>query len=197
MIGIYAIKNEINRKVYIGQSKNLSHRRSTHLYDLKNNKHKNKEMQKDYNDNPTAFKFEILCLCDADELDQKEKEYIKIYKSTQSNNGYNLESGGLTNYDCADSTRKKHSEIKKGNKNMCGIKLSDEWKKHLSESQPHRKKVICIETSIIYESFADAARKTGLNRTKIVSCCTGKRKSTGGFHFKYYDEGTDDKAIGR
>ena len=61
MIGKKKKKNEINQKVYIGQSKDLSHRRSTHLYDFKNNRHKNKEMQKEYNDNPTAFKFEILC----------------------------------------------------------------------------------------------------------------------------------------
>lgn len=44
-----------------------------------------------------------------------------------------------------------------------------------------------IETKQIYESFADAARKTGLNRTKIVSVCTGTRKSTGGLHFRYAD----------
>ena len=76
---------------------------------------------------------------------------------------------------------------------MCGIKLSDEWKKHLSDAQPHKKKVECIETGIVYESFADAARKTGLNRTKIVSCCTGKAKSTGGYHFRYAEKGTSDR----
>ena len=69
-----------------------------------------------------------------------------------------------------------------------GKKLSDEWKKHLSEAQPHKKRIQCVETNVVYDSFADAARKTGLNRTKIVSCCTGKRKTTGGLHFKYYDK---------
>lgn len=53
-------------------------------------------------------------------------------------------------------------------------------------------KIECIETGIIYDSFADASRKTGLNRTKIVSVCTGKRKTTGGYHFRYANERTSD-----
>ena len=68
--------------------------------------------------------------------------------------------------------------------------IIDEWKKHLSEAQPHRKRIECVETGEIFDSFADAARKTGLNRTKIVSVCTGKRKKTGGLHFRYADKTT-------
>ena len=72
---------------------------------------------------------------------------------------------------------------------MKGKRLSDEWRKHMSEAQ--RKRIIqCVETGEVYNSFVEAAEKTGLNRTKIVSCCTGKRKSTGGLHFRYADETT-------
>ena len=71
---------------------------------------------------------------------------------------------------------------------MVGKKLSEEWRQHLSEAQPHKKRIICLETGVVYDSFADAARKTGLNRTKIVSCCTGKRHKTGGLHFAYADK---------
>lgn len=188
MIGIYKITNQNNGKVYIGQSKNLSHRKATHIYDLKHNMGHNKEMQKDFNDNPDAFKFEVLCKCSENDLDMLKKTYIKLYNSNNLECGYNLEDGGVTNHSCAESTRKKKSENQKGNKYMCGKKLSDEWKKHLSEAQPHKKRIQCVETNVVYDSFADAARKTGLNRTKIVSCCTGKRKTTGGLHFKYYDK---------
>ena len=195
MIGIYAIKNIENGKMYIGQSKNLSHRKSQHLSALKAGKHHSRLLQNEYNENPQAFKFEILCKCGENDLDDLEKYYIDKYKSNDAEYGYSLNGGGITGYTVADSTRKIRSEFQKGNKNMCGIKLSDEWKRHLSEAQPHKKRVICLETSVVYESFADAARKTGLNRTKIVSCCTGKAKSTGGLHFEYYDKRTSDKNI--
>lgn len=188
MIGIYKIVNTENGKIYIGQSTNVKHRKNCHKYDLKNNRHKNAYLQKDYNENPKAFNFEILCICKKKELNDLEIFYIKKYKTTNSSFGYNIDKGGNGAGRMSEETKKKISEAKKGNTVMVGRKLSDEWKKHLSEAQPHKKKVLCIETNIVYESFAEASRKTGLNRTKIVSCCTGNRKSTGGYHFRYADE---------
>lgn len=195
MIGIYIIKNNDNGKVYVGQSKNISHRKSTHFYDLKNNRSHSKSMQADYNINPDAFSFEVLCECNENELDDLERYYIQKHKSDILQYGYNLENGGKTGYCTADSTRILRSNISRGNKNMCGIKLSDDWKRHLSEAQPHKKRILCVDTNIVYDSFADAARKTGLNRTKIVSVCTGHRKTTGGMRFKYYDETRNNKQL--
>lgn len=188
MVGIYVIRNTDNGKVYIGQSKNISHRRSTHIYDLKNNRHTNSLLQEDYNKNPQSLEFKILCKCEEDDLDMLEKIYIKKYQSNKSEYGYNLQSGGIKGYDCAESTITRLSKSKIGNKSMCGIKLSEEWKKHIAEAQPNRKKVICVETGIVYDSITDASKQTGLNRTKIVAVCTGNRKTTGGYHFKHYDE---------
>lgn len=45
------------------------------------------------------------------------------------------------------------------------------------------KPVLCIETNIVYKSGADALRQTGIKH--ISSCCTGKRKTAGGYHWKY------------
>lgn len=192
MIGIYKITNKNNGKVYIGQSIDISHRKSCHEYDLKNNRHKNIYLQRAYNMEPDAFSFEIICYCNEEDLDELEMFYINKYNSADSHYGYNLDKFARGTGRKSEETKKKMSEVKKGNTAMCGIKLSEEWKRHLSEAQPHKKKIICIETGIIYESFADAARKTGLNRTKIVSVCTGKRKKTGGLHFKYADTKRSD-----
>lgn len=192
MVGIYKITNTNNGKVYIGQSVDISHRKACHEYDLKNNRHKNVYLQRSYNKNPKAFKFEIICYCKEEDLNDLEIYYIKKYNSADHKYGYNLDSGGNSNGRMSEETRRKLSSAKKGNKAMVGIKLSDEWKKHLSEAQPHKKRIRCKDTGVIYDSFADAARKTGLNRTKIVSVCTGKRKSTGGYHFEYADQKTSD-----
>jgi len=185
MIGIYKITNTSNGKIYIGQSIDLSHRKSCHEYDLKNNRHKNAHLQRAYNKEPNSFTFEVVCYCKEEELNDLEIFYIKKYDSTNPENGYNLEKGGNGAGRMSDEHKRKISKAKKGNQIMKGLKLSDEWKKHLSEAQPHKKRIECIETGEIFESFADAARKTGLNRSKIVAVCTGRRNKTGGLHFRY------------
>lgn len=47
---IYAIKNDINGKVYIGQTLNYRPRMTDHFCQLKNNNHYNKYLQVDFND---------------------------------------------------------------------------------------------------------------------------------------------------
>lgn len=39
-----------------------------------------------------------------------------------------------------------------------------------------------------YESISEASRQTGCDDSKIVMCCKGKRKTTGGFMWKYKEE---------
>lgn len=190
MIGIYQIRNTETDKRYIGQSEDLSHRKSCHFYDLKNNRHKNPNLQHDYNENPDAFVFEILCQCMADDLDNLEIYFMQKYDVL--NNGYNLCDGGKEGFKVSDESREKMSKSKMGNQYMKGKKLSAEWRKHMSEAQPNKRTIRCIETGKIYHSFVEASEDTGLNRTKIVSCCTGKRKSTGGFHFEYVDKRTSN-----
>lgn len=192
MVGIYKITNMRNGKIYIGQSVDINHRKSCHEYDLKHNRHKNLHLQRAYNLEPDAFKFEIICECREEDLDELEIFYIQKYNCLDDRCGYNFDKGGKGAGRMSDETKAKLSKAKMGNKAMCGIRLSDEWKQHLSEAQPHKRRVECVETGVIYDSFADAARKTGLNRTKIVSCCTGKRNKTGGLHFRYADETTSD-----
>lgn len=187
MVGVYQIRNVENNKRYIGQSENISHRKACHIYDLKNNRHKNKYLQQEYNENPDDFVFEVLCKCGVDDLEDLERFYIKKYSSNKRETGYNIEGGGVLNKEVAEETKQGISERMTGNQHMIGKRLSDEWKEHLSEAQPHKKKIVCLETGVVYNSFADASRKTGLQRTKIVSACTGKRKSTGGYHFKYVE----------
>lgn len=53
------------------------------------------------------------------------------------------------------------------------------------------KKVICLETGIIYNSAREAGRLLNLSSAHISSCCTGNRKSTGGFHFQHFEGGDE------
>ena len=50
----------------------------------------------------------------------------------------------------------------------------------------NRKKVICIETNEIFNSIKEAEIIKNVNN--VSCCCNGKRKSTKGLHFKFYEE---------
>lgn len=92
--------------------------------------------------------------------------------------------------------RNSHLGKKAWNK---GIKFSEETKNKMSTSKkvlyengwlpPNAKKVICLQTNQVFDSSYEASRILGLNRSHITSCCTGKRKSTGGYNFKYWEGG--------
>ncbi|MEK6879654.1 MAG: NUMOD3 domain-containing DNA-binding protein [Nanoarchaeota archaeon] len=73
-----------------------------------------------------------------------------------------------------------------------GKKLSQETKVKISESlknnHKNRKKVICLETNIIYDSIKDATKKLKLNFNHISDVCLGKRKISNGFHWKYLEK---------
>ena len=48
----------------------------------------------------------------------------------------------------------------------------------------HSVRVICVETGAIYESMKSAARLTGAPYSGISSCCAGRRKTAGGYHWE-------------
>jgi hypothetical protein len=52
-----------------------------------------------------------------------------------------------------------------------------------------RSKVQCVETGVIYESIADASRKTGINRGSIGIAASSEGEYTGGgYHWKRIEE---------
>lgn len=79
----------------------------------------------------------------------------------------------------SDESRKKMSESLKGRKRK---PFSDEWKRKISESRI-RQRIICIETGVEYESYVDAAGKTGLSNVGIRQSCI-KGYTCKGYHFK-------------
>lgn len=108
MVGIYKIENLINGKKYIGQSVDIHARILDH---------------KRVNNRPSAFvsqkyplylafkkygienfSFEVVEECKREELDDKEKYWIKMYHSFIQENGYNLTYGGHGNLQITDKT---------------------------------------------------------------------------------------------
>lgn len=91
---------------------------------------------------------------------------------------------------------KHHSEEskKKLSESMTGHKVSEETKKKMSEA--HTGKTNAPTKSVLqfskneefiaeYPSIMEAERQTGCYNQNISQCCQGKRKSAGGFIWKY------------
>lgn len=130
-IGIYAIKNKINGKIYIGQSNNIDSRWRQHLSHLRRNIHSNKYLQNAWNKyGESNFDFIILELCDIDKTDELERFYIKKYNSMNDKNGYNHESGGNLKKKASEETKmkisKNHADVSKENNPFYNKKHSEE-----------------------------------------------------------------------
>lgn len=57
--------------------------------------------------------------------------------------------------------------------------------RRLAKSQS--KEVICLETGVTYPSATEIQRLLGFGQGNISQCCHGKRKTCGGYHWRYVD----------
>lgn len=134
--GVYKWTNKINGKIYVGQSRNLNRRKQKFLnfkvsyggiyIDNARNKY-NSSIYWDY---------EVLEHVPFENIDEREKYYIELYKSTDKEIGYNLRSGGNNGFEITDELRKIQSESHKGQVSWAkGKKFSEEHCRKLSESK--------------------------------------------------------------
>jgi group I intron endonuclease len=117
MIGIYSITNLADNKRYIGQSVNIKTRIGQHKSFLKYGKHKNLHLQHAFTKYGAGrFRFDVLCECLENELDDQERYWIQYYKTTDMNCGYNLNTGGSLYRRVTDEVRAKLKERWKSRK---------------------------------------------------------------------------------
>ena len=201
---IYKLTNKINGKVYIGQTvRTLEERIKEHT---SHNKTAISKAIRKYGIN--NFEIEIIEKCKTvKELNSREKYWIKKYNSF-SETGYNLCEGGENTKGFKHREYSKHKMSVTKSKMYIG-KNNPFYGKHHSKEQcekwsKERKgrdmskvteaakkvnsiKVKNIETGEVFNSIVEAAEKYNLKATHITRVCRGKRKTTGGFHWEYYN----------
>jgi len=167
---IYKITNQLDGKIYIGQTIQSFKRRIQHHYASKDDMILHRAIRKYGKENFVAE--EICSVVNKDDLNFLEKYFIQIFDSLASN-GYNVALGGVNV--------------------MLGRNHSDETKQKMSESRKGREKngnnIICNETGEIFISVSIAARKTGIYRKKIERQLTGEvKRSKIPLTFSYLNE---------
>ena len=135
-IGIYGIRNLVNGKIYVGKTgMNFGDRWDSHRSLLNNGKHDNPHLQRAWDKyKQENFEFIVLEDCEVDELNDREKYYIKLYKDMGL--AYNIHDGGDEGYNLgkhlSDDTKRKIGE--KNRLNGIGRKASNETKAKMSDS---------------------------------------------------------------
>lgn len=168
---VYKITNLINHKLYIGITKrNPKIRFNEHFSNKNELLYKAKEKYGKEN-----FSLEIIEKdIPEDNIDEKERYYIKLYNSLVPN-GYNLSIGGISNKSISDEGKQKLKE--------CNLDINN----------PKCNKYILMiskDTNEILNRFGsarEAARFLG-NENKyrsIAYCLSGKSKSSQGYFWRY------------
>jgi len=162
MMGIYAIVNLINNKAYFGSGHNLRRRRIQHLWELKNNIHKNPHLQHSFNKYGIEnFVFIVIKEVESSDLLKMEQFYIDV-----NTNGYNISKNAYSTrlgMKHSQYTKDKISKSKLG-KSIKSSPKSEEHKKKLSESNKGKK--LSEETK---KKMSDS------NKGKIISQETRKK----------------------
>jgi group I intron endonuclease len=151
MIGIYKITSP-TKKVYIGQSVDIEKR--LYNYKILNCKGQTAIYRSLLKYGIDKHKFEVLCECNVEELNDKERYYQDVF-SVMDKNGLNCkltkssDRNGILSEETklkiglahkgkkkhSDESKKKISEANKGNKHTLGRKHSDESRKKIRDFQ--------------------------------------------------------------
>lgn len=209
MTAVYKITNKLNKKVYVGQSRDIYHRFSTH----KSNP-------------PKSIKIDITCIddlefkvlevldddCLQEELDATETWWIEELLSNDAQYGYNKTNGGKKGTKVCEETvckirsalttyyrnNKVSKEIRnKISASRIGSITSDDTKqkqrnsmigKNVGKNPFEPRKVICVESGEIFNSIKEVGEKFDCSGS-IYNHMAGRRPYSvmGKWHFNFVE----------
>ena len=127
---------------------------------------------------------DFISKCEQEDIILKEKQEYE-YKRSLLSKSEKLRIANLGKH-YSDEVNKK--------KGRPGRKLSEETKNKIRQSasknlynNEHKKKVICIETGIVYDCINECARQLNIDKCCISRVCNGKSKKAGGYTFRFIE----------
>lgn len=166
LIGIYKIVSPVN-KIYIGQSIDI--RKRFYNYKLFHCKPQIKlyNSLKKYGVN--NHKFEILHLCNIEELNILERYYQELFE-VNNKHGLNLR---LTGFDNKSGKLNKETIEKMKNARL----------KNINANNSKSKKVIDLNTNIVYNSCTEIAKIFNISASNLSRKLNGTRKNNTTFKY--------------
>lgn len=129
-----------------------------------------------------------------------EKALIASYKANDRGFGYNLTSGGdgTPGHFPSEETRRKLSSarrkenlseetLRRRSEGLRGRKFSNEHKRKIGEANSKPVEMLGMDGVSIrrFKSAYEAEQTMGIGHSHISQCCTNKRRSTGGYRWKF------------
>lgn len=210
---VYLHTNKINGKKYVGQTKRQPSKRWCNGKGYIKNAHFYRAIL-EYGWENFEHKI-LKTNLTAEEADYWERYYIQKFASSSYLNGYNIELGGNSSKVITEETKRKmsenHYDSKGKNNPMYGKKHSYlaiskmsaiKKGKYMGENNPNygnhklagighpRARAVCQYSKdgvfIKQWEYAKlASQQLNCNYSNIIECCKGKRKSCGGYIWKY------------
>jgi group I intron endonuclease len=180
---VYKIMNIKTGKIYIGRtSQTIDVRLNYHFIHARypSQRGYNGALQKDIRKYGTES-FQIEALFENLTFEQAKKIETDTTNDLRDNNFdlYNVKSGDET----AESTKEKMREIMSGENNPNYGKTG----KKCSISKMIAQYSLDDELIRVFYGSCEANRETGIDRSDISKCCKGKKKTAGGYKWKYYE----------
>lgn len=84
-------------------------------------------------------------------------------------------------------TDEQIERVRKIGRSNKGRTLSKETRNKMSDAHKGigSKRILCIETNILYSSISEASKCTNINRQNIGKVCNGKLQTAGGYHWTF------------
>ena len=129
-----------------------------------------------------------------------ERELIAKWKTQDRNYGYNMTSGGegTPDYHPSEETRRKLSEarrrenlsdetLRRRSEGLRGRKFSEEHKRKIGDGNSKAIEALSPNGEVIkrFKSARDAEVELGISHSHISQCCTGKRRTSGGYMWRF------------
>ena len=172
--GVYAIRNIQTGELYVGSTKCIRNRWRNHIHFLNKGNHQNKNLQKAYNFDSAAFKFEVLEKCSVEILKDREQVFLDKFKEISYNIATNAYGGKGPH---SEETRRKLSEAAKGKKHTeetrkkisegnLGKVFSEEAKRKISEAKKGKKRKPFSEKT--RKKMSEAGKGKGVKKVHQV-----------------------------
>jgi group I intron endonuclease len=186
---IYQIRNTVNGKCYVGQTKRDDPQKRWKEHKRKPNNPYIKFAFELYG--VQSFIFEVLFEAQNDELDDLEIKEIAT-RNTLAPNGYNLQEGGNCYGLHTEESKKKISDAQRGQKRPKTKKpppRTEETRRKLSEKNKNKRPInqYTLEGVLVktFPSISNAKAETGIRG--VGKCASGEIRQSGGFVWRFVD----------